>query len=89
MCVCVCISATCAFFFGQTCPERHDHQRFDGVPCGRDQWVLVGAVDSCTQERRGERDYCLVDTNPRGERGAADINMHTDVKRSAGGFEQK
>lgn len=49
------ISHMCAFFFGKTCPERHDHQRFDGVPCGRDQWVLVGAVDSCTQERRGKR----------------------------------
>lgn len=61
-------------FFGKTCPERHDHQCFDGAPCGRDQWVLVGAVDSCTQERQGKR-ITVSSIQIHTER-EVDINMH-------------
>lgn len=61
-------------FFGKTCPERQDHRCFDGAPCGRDQWVLVGAVDSCTQEQQGKR-ITVSSIQIHTER-EVDINMH-------------
>lgn len=66
--------------FVKTCYERHDRQCFDGAPCGRDQWVLVGAVDSCTQGRRGKR-ITVSSIQIHTER-EVDINMHK-YRRSA------
>lgn len=40
---------------GESLPERHDQRGFDGQPCGRDQGVLVGAVDSYIQGEEGKR----------------------------------
>jgi len=68
-------------FFGKTCHERHDHQRFDGAPCGRDQWVLVGAVDSCTQGRQGQR-ITVSSIQIHTER-VVDISMHTEIEVEA------
>lgn len=65
--------------FGKTCSERHDHQCFDGTPCGRDLWVLVGAVDSCTQGWLGER-ITVSSIQIHTER-VVDISMHTDRDR--------
>lgn len=67
--------------FGKTCYERHDHQCFDGAPCGRDQGVLVGAVDSCTQGRQGKR-ITVSSIQIHSER-EVDINMHR-YRRSTG-----
>lgn len=72
--------------FGNTGYERHEHQRFDGAPCGRDQWVLVGAVDSCTQGRQGKR--ITVSSIQIHTGREADINMHR-YRRRRRGFEQK
>lgn len=60
--------------FAKTCYERHDRQCFDGAPCGRDQWVLVGAVDSCTQGRPGKR--ITVSSIQIHKEREVDINMH-------------
>lgn len=67
-------------FFGKTRPESRDHQCFDGAPCGRDHWVLVGAVDSCTQGRQGKR-ITVSSIQIHTER-EVDINMHTDIGRA-------
>lgn len=69
-------------FLGKTCPDRHDHPCFDGAPCGRDQRVLVGAVDSCTQGRQGKR-ITVSSIQIHTER-EVDINMHTDTDRAQG-----
>lgn len=74
------VRATLVRFLAKTCPERHDHQCFDGAPCGRDQWVLVGAVDSCTQGRQGKR-ITVSSIQIHTER-EVDINMHTDIGRA-------
>lgn len=62
--------------FGKTCSERHDRRCFDGAPCGRDQWALVGAVDSFTQGQLGER-ITVSSVQIHTER-VVDISMHTD-----------
>lgn len=65
-------SALWVFFF-KTC---HDgHQCFDGVPCRRDQWVLVGAVDSISQGQQWRR--ITVSSIKIHTETVVDISMHT------------